>query len=155
MSLVVDDQLGLLIRMDVLELPTDIDLPLLTVYGFQIRLALALLAERRSTGVLQGLFARYGSTIDDPEALLASTDRVIALDSNALVGEVALAKAELSCNLLAAEVVAAARHHDAPVRLAPGNASGQLAEVLARSGVQASVWRFEKSGPRLRVVEEF
>ena len=110
--------------------------------------------DRSTAGVLQRLLEMYGHRSLEVADLLSSTGVVRALNPIEYTVDVARARSELDCNLLAAEVVAAARSEDAVVRLAPSNAQGQLRKALIKASVAGAIWRFEPSRAGLAVVEE-
>ncbi len=152
MSVVVDDQLALLINLRAFDVPGAVQLPVLTVYSFQLRIASALLVERRSEGQLQRLVASFAPAGLDPERLVASSDRVRVVDPTTYAGDVARLKAA-GMNALPAEIVAVARSLMAQVRLAPGNARGALWDAIAGAGVDVAVWEFVEDNGRLAVEE--
>lgn len=154
MLVLVDDQLALLANLGLLDLPDDVEVPLLTVYAFQVRIAAAVSVDRTTDGVLQRLLAVHSSEGFDSSNLTKSeTANVRVVDPTGCVVEMAQAKTRFGCNLLAAEVVAAARFTGAGVRLSEGNADSQLLRVLTTAEVPVAIWTLASAGERLRVRE--
>ena len=150
MRVLLDDHLSLLVRLDALDLPEDVESPTLTTSAFDVRLASAIAAPRRTEGVLQRLFAAYGAG-RAPEDVFAPAGTIEVVDPRAVVVETARAKVELGCQLLPAEVVAAARSTGAVVRLVEANASGTLLETVRRAGLDVTAWRLEERDGRFGV----
>lgn len=152
MRVLIDDQLSLLTNLGVLEVPAEIERPLLTVYGFQLRVASAVTVERTTEGTLQRLLRSHLTHGVDPISLVrAESSALRVIDPTQLAAEIARARSDLRCNSLAAEVVAAARSEQAHVRLTPGNAKGQLFETLTLAGVPVEVWTLMPSADGLRL----
>jgi hypothetical protein len=153
--ILVDDQLALLANLGILDLPASVEAPLLTVYSFQLRIASALAVERATEGVLQRLVHDHLPPGVDRSTLSGRESRILrVVDPTLFATEVAQVRAEMRCDTLAAEVVAVARSEMAEVRLTPGNAKGQLWDVLAAAGVPVAVWTVVTRGAGVAAVED-
>ncbi len=153
MKVLVDDQLALLAILRALELPAEVERPLLTTYGFFVRVAGAVAVHRPTEGVLKSLVDSYlPGDIDPATLVVAESDFVRVMDPTRFVVAIARIRAELQCNLLAAKVAAVAQSESAGVRLTPGNARGQLWEMLVRAGVPSEVWEVRPTDGRMTVV---
>lgn len=142
MRVIVDDHFALLANLGVLELPQGIELPLFTVYSFQLRLASALSPGRETSGRLQRLRDAFGPDVPT-EALVSSRSRLVeVLDPREYVVEIAAAKLT-GANALGAEVIAAAGATGAEVRLSAGNEPGQLRERVQGAGARVAIWIYE------------
>lgn len=154
MRVIVDDQIALLANLGALAIPAEIDRPLLTVYGFQLRIASGIVTQRATEGVFQRMVHTYLQEGVDPASLLApETESVLVVDPTQHVADVARAKARPGVNLLAAEVIAVANAEGVGVRLSRGNASGALWNALGKAGVSAAVWEFEEGHQQLAISE--
>lgn len=143
MRVLVDDQIALLANLRVLEIPSGVDCPLLTVYGFQLRIASGIVTERSTEGVFQRMVDTYLQGDADPASLLATeTQFVRFVDPTPYAAEVARAKASFGINVLAAEMIAVAVAEGVTVRLSPGNARGTLKGALDEAEVVSGVWTF-------------
>ena len=141
MKVLVDDHLVVLHTLGALEIPPTVEEPLLTVYGFQLRVAGALACERDTHGVLQRLVARFGGSNVDVETLIRPDPAIVrVIDPTEHASEIARHKDGLHCNTLAAEVIAGARQEAAEVRLVPANAVGQLWIAVGAAEVPKAVW---------------
>lgn len=154
MKVLVDDQLALLANLGVLELPSAVERPLLTVYSFQLRIASALVVHRATEGVLQRLVSTFLPEGFDIDALVDFDSALVrVIDPTKYAADVARIKSEFRCNSLAAEVVAVARREGAEVRLTPGNADGQLWGTLTATDVPKAVWTMIPTGTRVSLEE--
>jgi hypothetical protein len=109
--------------------------PVATTYAFWYRLARALLAPQ-VTGSLSG----------DPAAPAARdrllhppVDRLLVLDPRASMAMAVEVAARHRANLLLAELVGAARHHRAAVRVTAGNVGRTWAGVMDAEGIDFGV----------------
>lgn len=109
--------------------------PVATTYAFWYRLARALHAPGTS-GSLSGHPAAESarSRLLNPPA-----DRLVVLDPRPSVGAAADVAARHRANLLLAELVGAARHHAAAVRITTGNAGRSWAKVMEDEGIDFEV----------------
>lgn len=156
-QVVVDDEIALLASVGILEVPSNIRLPLLASFGFELRLESALAVARSTEGHLKRLLKTYLGSDPDPRLLRPNLPNALRLlDSTRYTRQIAQVRAEFRCNLLVGEVIVAARYEHAEVRLAPSNYNpdGALAMALRAAGVAHAVWRFEAWDDRITVVEE-
>jgi hypothetical protein len=152
---IVDDQLALLYCLGVLELPPELEIPLLTTYGFQFRIANAIVVERSTQGVLQRLVAEHAAEGVDRRTLVHPDPRLVEIvDPTACAADTTVVRSELGCNTLAAEMIVAARHREADVMLTRGNAVGELWASLQEAGVNTSVWSVTKEEEKLVLRQE-
>jgi hypothetical protein len=129
--IILDDHLALLAitgRLPDLGLPG----PVVTTYTFHFRLLRAVSYRERS-----GSLARR---IDDPAAALRRVqqppaNRLVVLDPRVSLAEAVEAASTYRANLLLAELVGAAGHHQASVRVAAGNAGRSWASVFGEAGL--------------------
>jgi hypothetical protein len=151
-KVLVDDHLAVLHALGALEIPPTVEEPLLTVYGFQLRVAGALACERDTRGVLQRLVAQFGGSSVDVETLIRPDPAIVRIiDPTEHASEIARHKDGLRCNTLAAEVIAGARQEAAEVRLVPANALGQLWVAVGAAEVPRAVWRLTEQQDRVGV----
>ena len=106
--------------------------PVVTTYSFQYRMARAVSDSARSGSLSRRL--------PDPTAGLASVlhppaHRLVVLDPRASIEEAVHVAAGHRANLLLAELVGAALHHRAAVRVTPGNQGNTWAELMATEGI--------------------
>ncbi len=154
MQVLVDDQLFLLMALGVLDLPEVVEIPVLTVYSFQLRIASAIAVERTTEGVLQRILSSYLPAGRDPSELLAPDSGTVRVANPTLyVVDAALIRADLRCNTLAAEVIAVAQQENCDVRLTPGNARGSLWDALTAADVPRAVWSVVPGEKQLSVAE--
>lgn len=106
--------------------------PVTTTYGFHYRLARAVSDSTRS-----GTLSRRLQ--DAPAALTRvlkpPANRLVILDPRASIGETVDVAIRGSANLLLAELVGAAMHHRASVRITPKNEGRKWAAVMEATGV--------------------
>lgn len=152
MKVLVDDHLAVLHALGALEVPSSVEEPLLTVYGFQLRVAGALACERDTHGVLQRLVVRFGGSNVDVETLIRPDPAIVRIiDPTEHASGIARHKDELRCNTLAVEVIAGARQEDAEVRLVPANAAGRLWVAVGAADVPRAVWWMTEQRGRVGV----
>lgn len=153
MRVLVDDMLALMANLGMLQLPDDVELPLLTVYAFQLRTATAISIPRATEGQLQRVVKAYLPPGTDPLDLLRSnTPNVRVINPTSHVVAVAAGKVKWG-SFVPAEVVAAAEHEGAAVRLSGGNSTGKLRQALMETGTPAAVWGLEEHGTSFRINE--
>ena len=106
--------------------------PVATTYGFHYRLVRAVSDSARS-----GSLSRRTEAIPAAlnRVLRPPGDRLIVLDPRASIDEAVRAANEHGANLLLAELVGAAVHHRASVRVTPGNLGRTWAAVIGAAGV--------------------
>ena len=129
--IIVDDHLALLAiagSLPELGLPG----PVTTTYGFHYRLARAVSDSAR--------FGTLSRRAQDASAALNRVlrppgDRLIVLDPRASIDEAVSAANEHGANPLLAELVGAAVHHRASVRVTPGNIGRTWTAVMDAAGV--------------------
>lgn len=132
--IIVDDHLALLaLSGRILEL--DVDGPVVTTWGFQFRMARALMDSVRS-----GTLSRRAT---DPSALLRRilrppANRLIVLDPRASAEESVRIAVEHKANLLLAELGGAAVFHSAAVRVSSKNVGRSWAGVMRAESVDFS-----------------
>jgi hypothetical protein len=151
-KVLVDDHLAVLHALGALELPSSVEEPLLTVYGFQLRVASALACERDARGVLQRLVVQFGGNDVDVETVIRPDASIVkVIDPTGHASKIAQYKGRLRCNTLAAEVIAGALQEAAEVRLAPPNAKGQLWDAVVAADVPGVVWQLTDQYDRVGV----
>jgi hypothetical protein len=151
-KVLVDDHLAVLHALGALAIPPTVEEPLLTVYGFQLRVASALACERGTRGVLQRLVAQFGGSSVDVETLIRPDPAIVRIiDPTEHASEIARHKDRLRCNTLAAEVIVGARQEAAEVRLVPANALGQLWVAVGAAEVPRAVWWLTEQQDRVGV----
>ena len=125
--IIVDDHLALLAIAGALP-----DLghpgPIATTYGFHFRLARAV-ADSTRTGSLSRRLADAPAALN--RVLRPPANRLVVLDPRASVDEAVRVGMAHGANLLLAELVGAALHHHAAVRVTPGNEGRIWAAVMA------------------------
>lgn len=110
--------------------------PVVTTYGFHYRLVRAV-ADTTRTGSLS-------KRIDDPTAALRRVrqppaNRLLVLDPRVSIAEAATAAATHRTNPLLGELLGAARHHDAAVRVTGANAGRRWPQVFAAEEIDFDV----------------
>jgi hypothetical protein len=127
--IIVDDHLALLALAG--RLP-DANGPVATTYAFQFRMVRAL-ANSTQSGALSGRL------VDPMAALRRATQppahRLVVLDPRASLGQAIDVAIRHPANLLLAELIGAAQHHQAVVRLTPANVGKSWPAVLATEGI--------------------
>lgn len=125
--IIVDDHLALLAIAGALP-----DLgrpgPIATTYGFHFRLARAV-ADSARTGTLSRRLDNAPASLQ--RVLRPPANRLVVLDPRASLGEAVRVGVEHGANLLLAELVGAAVHHRADVRVTPENEGRTWAAVMA------------------------
>jgi len=106
--------------------------PVMTTYGFHYRLARAV-SDSARTGTLSRRHQEAPAALD--RVLKPPANRLIVLDPRASVDEAVSVAIEHGANLLLAELVGAAVHHRACVRIMPSNEGRTWAEVMETVGV--------------------
>ena len=106
--------------------------PVTTTYGFHYRLARAVSDSARS-GTLSRRHQEAPAAVN--RVLRPPANRLLVLDPRASVGEAVSVAIEGGANLLLAELVGAAVHHRASVRITPGNEGRTWAGVMDAAGV--------------------
>ena len=106
--------------------------PIATTYGFHFRLARAIADSARS-GTLSRRLENAPAALN--RVLRPPANRLVVLDPRASVDEAVRVAMGHAANLLLAELVGAAVHHQAAVRVTPGNQGRSWAEVMGASGV--------------------
>lgn len=106
--------------------------PVVTTYTFQYRMARAVADSALSVSLSHGCQIRrlpYGEPCTRPP------HRLVVLDPRASVEEAVQVAIGHRANLLLAELVGAAIHHQAAVRVTPGNQGKTWAELMETEGV--------------------
>jgi hypothetical protein len=106
--------------------------PVTTTYGFHYRLAHAVADSARS-GSLSRRHQEAPAALH--RVLRPPANRLIVLDPRESVLEAVNVAVERGANLLLAELVGAAVHHGAAVRVTPGNEGRTWAGVMEAAGV--------------------
>lgn len=106
--------------------------PVTTTYGFHYRLVRAVMDNARSGSLSRRL--------DDPTAALRRvreppTNRLVVLDPRTSTAEAATAAVAHHANLLLAELVGAARHYGASVRVTQANAGRRWPSTFSAEDV--------------------
>jgi len=129
--MIVDDHLALLALAGTLA-NLDRPGPVTTTYGFHYRLARAVSDSARAGALsrrLQDAPAALNRILRPP------ANRLLVLDPKTSVHEAVTVAIEHGANLLLAELVGAAIHHRAPVRITARNCGRRWAAVMEASGV--------------------
>lgn len=128
---IVDDHLAVLAIAGAA--PTGLpDGPVATTYAFHFRLVRAVIDEI-ADGALSRRLADPTKALD--RVLRPPADRLLVLDPRVSTGEAGRVGASHHANLLLAELVAAARHHGAAVRVSEGNVGRTWAAVMTAESV--------------------
>ena len=106
--------------------------PIATTYGFHFRLARAV-ADSTRTGTLSRRLENAPAALT--RVLRPPANRVVVLDPRASLDEAVHVGINHGANLLLAELVGAAVHHHAAVRITPGNEGRTWAAVMATNSV--------------------
>ena len=106
--------------------------PIATTYGFHFWLARAVADSARS-GTLSRRIENAPAALT--RVLRPPAHRLVVLDPRASVGESVRMAVQHSANLLLAELVGAAVHHRAAVRVTPANVGRTWAAVMTAEGV--------------------
>ena len=106
--------------------------PVATTYGFHFRLARAVSDSTRS-----GTLSRRHQEAPAAQSRVVRppANRLLVLDPRASLEEAVSVANERGANLLLAELVGAAVHHRASVRITPGNLGRTWAAVIEAAGV--------------------
>jgi hypothetical protein len=125
--IIVDDHLALLA---IAGAPPDFDHPgpIATTYGFHFRLARAVADSARS-GTLSRRLDNAPAALN--RVLRPPANRLVVLDPRASLDEAVRAGIEQGANLLLAELVGAAVHYQAAIRVTPANEGRSWAAVMA------------------------
>ncbi|HEY5246457.1 MAG TPA: hypothetical protein VIJ60_12375 [Acidimicrobiales bacterium] len=130
--IIVDDHLALLALAGRLPDLPNTEGPVATTYAFQFRMVRAL-TDSTQSGTLSGRLA------DPAAALRRATQppahRLVVLDPRASLGQAVDVATRHPANLLLAELIGAAQHHQAAVRLTPANVGKSWPGVLAAEGI--------------------
>ena len=132
---VVDDHLALLAIAGQLPALPGVSGPVATTWGFHFRLVRAL-ADSARTGTLSRRLA-------DPSAALRRglrppANRLVVLDPRASVEESVAAAVSHGANLLLAELLGAALHHDAAVRVTAANSGKFWPRIMHAEGLDVA-----------------
>lgn len=106
--------------------------PVTTTYGFHYRLARAVSDSARSGSLSRRLQDAPAAVI---RVLKPPANRLVVLDPRASIEEAVDVAIQGSANLLLAELVGAAMHHRASVRIAPKNEGRTWAAVMEAAAV--------------------
>jgi hypothetical protein len=106
--------------------------PIVTTYGFHFRLARAVADSTRS-GTLSRRLQNAPAALH--RVLRPPANRLVVLDPRASIDEAVRVGTEHTVNLLLAELVGAAVHHQAAVRVTRGNVGRSWPELMDASGV--------------------
>lgn len=109
--------------------------PVATTYAFWYRLARAV----RAPGALGSLSREVEAAAARRQILNPPADRLLVLDPRVSVGAAVDVATRHGANLLLAELVGAARHHGATVRVTGANLGRTWAAVLEAEGVELDV----------------
>jgi len=128
---IVDDHLALMAVVGALP-DLEVSGPVVTTYSFQHRMARAVADSARAGSLSRRL--------TDPPAALRRVlhppaHRLVVLDPRTSIEEAVHVAIGHRANLLLAELVGAALHHRAFVRVAPGNQGKTWAELMETEGV--------------------
>jgi len=130
--IIVDDHLAILAAAG--GAPVD-GTPVATTYAFWYRLARVLVAPPA-----QGSLSVRMEAVGGRERLLSPpADRLLVLDPRVSVGTAALVASRNRANLLLAELVGAARHHGAAVRVTAANVGRSWRAVMEDEGIDFDV----------------
>ena len=130
--IIVDDHLAILAVAGAAPVPGE---QVATTYAFWYRLARALQTPA-AAGHLSGHPAAAAART---RLLNPPADRLLILDPRTSVSAAVEVAARQRANLLLAELVGAARHHGAPVRITAGNVGRTWAAVMEAEGVDFDV----------------
>jgi len=106
--------------------------PVVTTYSFQYRMARAVSDSARSGSLSRRLpdpASAVGRVLNPP------AHRLLILDPRSSIAEAIRIVTSYRANLLLAELVGAALHHRAAIRVTPGNAGRSWAEIMEAEGV--------------------
>lgn len=106
--------------------------PIVTTYGFHFRLARAVADSARS-GTLSRRLQNSAAALN--RVLRPPANRLVVLDPRASIAEAVRIATEHGANLLLAELVGAAVHHDAAIRVTPRNEGRLWGGVMDGSAV--------------------
>ncbi len=131
---IVDDHLALLALAGQL---ADLGLagPVVTTYGFQYRMVRALTDSARS-GSLSRRLAEPAAAVG--RAVRPPADRLVVLDPRASLQSALGVASRHPANLLLAEVVGAALHHRAAIRVTPKNTGRTWTQIMDAEGIDFS-----------------
>lgn len=129
--IIVDDHLALLAIAGALP-ELDRPGPVVTTYGFHYRLARSVSDSARS-GTLSRRLPDAPAALN--RVLRPPANRLVVLDPRASVDEAVGVAVQRGANLLLAQLVGAAIHHHAAVRVTPGNEGRTWVSVMAEAGV--------------------
>ena len=129
--IIVDDHLALLAIAGSLPELGELG-PVTTTYGFHYRLARAVSDSARS-GTLSRRHQEAPAALN--RVLRPPANRLIVLDPRASIDEAVSVAIERGANLLLAELVGAALHHRASVRITPRNEGRTWAAVMEAAGI--------------------
>lgn len=110
--------------------------PVTTTYGFHYRLARAVSDSARS-GTLSRRHQEAPAALT--RVLKPPGNRLIVLDPQASIDEAMTVAIEHGANLLLSELVGAAVHHRASVRITPRNEGRRWAGVMETAGVDFAI----------------
>lgn len=118
--------------------PLGVSGPVVTTYSFQYRMARAVSDSARSGSLSRRL--------SDPPAALRRVlhppaHRLVVLDPRASIEEAVHVAISHRANLLLAELVGAALHHRAAIRVTPGNQGRTWAQLMQAEGVDFATCR--------------
>lgn len=130
--LIVDDHLALLAVAGQLPDLTDVQGPVATTWAFHFRLARALADSTRS-GTLSRRLPEPGQALR--RVLNPPANRLVVLDPRASIDEAVAAAVEYGANLLLAELVGAARHHQAAIRVTTANRGKAWPRIMEIEGL--------------------
>ncbi len=106
--------------------------PIATTYTFHYRLARAV-ADSAQSGALSRRLETAPAALN--RVLRPPANRLVVLDPRASLDEAIRTAQEHGVNLLLAELIGAALHHRAAVRVSPGNVGRSWASVMSASRV--------------------
>jgi hypothetical protein len=109
--------------------------PFVTTYGFQFRMARAVIDSART--------GRLSKRVTNPDAagrrlLYPPAHRLVVLDSRSSLEDAVRVAITYGANLLLAELVGAARHHSAAIRVTRSNVGGTWVGVMEAEGIDFS-----------------
>jgi len=107
--------------------------PVATTAGFQFRLARAVADSGRSGSLSRQL---ADPSVALRRVLAPPAHRLVVLDPRASMAEAIDVAVRHRANFLLAELVGAAVHHGAAVRLTPGNIGRNWGDVLRQEGIE-------------------
>lgn len=129
--IVVDDHLALLALAGALP-ELDHPGPIATTHGFHFRLARAVADSARS-GTLSRRLQNAPTALE--RVVRPPANRLVVLDPRASEAEAVRVATDHAANLLLAELVGAAVHHGAAIRVTAANVGRKWEAVMAASGV--------------------